>query len=541
MIQVFADDRLAYDSRLEEYDLVTLKVTNGTDIGGTASITMPIGHPAYDFYVPMRTIVTVYRDGALRFRGRALYPTEDFYGQKTIVCEGERGLLRDGISRAYLYQDTPANIFTAIITEYNAQVDSFKRFQVGECTVTDENNYIRLESGNAEPTADTIDKLLLRCGGYLVFTTAANGARVINWYAALNYRSGQVIELGENLLNYASSAADTDIVTRVHAYGAKFGALRLTLEEINGGLDYIQDDEAVARWGVIARAVYWEDVTVRTNLMAKAKAYLNEHLHVLNSLELSALDLSYIDKSIDSFSVGDSIRVISKPHGVDEYFQLSQMTEDLLNPSLSTISLGKDKQSLVREDVKGDRKTMNNTDEAVRQVKADYTLDIEQVTTKQNNLETALAESQETQVSLIQQASDAITMEVAEMYATNEQVTDLVSTSMTQLSDSFDFRFTEMATGIQANDIEMREQIQLIEKYIRFENGNIILGESGNELTLRIENDRISFLDAGAEVAYFSDRHLVVLDGHFLNSLRVGSFAWLPRENGNLSLIKVGE
>jgi hypothetical protein len=76
-------------------------------------------------------------------------------------------------------------------------------------------------------------------------------------------------------------------------------------------------------------------------------------------------------------------------------------------------------------------------------------------------------------------------------------------------------------------------------KYIRFEDGNIILGESGNELTLTIENDRITFWDEGSEVAYFSNKKLVVLDGHFLNSLRIGAFEWVPRDNGNLSLIKV--
>jgi hypothetical protein len=94
---------------------------------------------------------------------------------------------------------------------------------------------------------------------------------------------------------------------------------------------------------------------------------------------------------------------------------------------------------------------------------------------------------------------------------------------------------------VNENDTETREQFETIHKYIRFVDGDIILGESGNELTLRIENDRISFLDGGAEVAYFSNKQLFVLDGHFLNSLRVGSFAFLPRENGNLSLVKVGD
>ena len=78
-----------------------------------------------------------------------------------------------------------------------------------------------------------------------------------------------------------------------------------------------------------------------------------------------------------------------------------------------------------------------------------------------------------------------------------------------------------------------------IEKYVRLEDGNIILGESTNELTLRIENDRITFLDGRVEVAYFSNHKLHVTDGEFLNALRIGSFAFAPRQNGNLSFTKL--
>jgi hypothetical protein len=80
-----------------------------------------------------------------------------------------------------------------------------------------------------------------------------------------------------------------------------------------------------------------------------------------------------------------------------------------------------------------------------------------------------------------------------------------------------------------------------IKSWIRMEDGDIILGENGNNLVLRLQNDRISFLDQGAEVAYISDKQLFITDGNFLNSLQVGNFKWLPRENGNLSLVKVGD
>ena len=120
-------------------------------------------------------------------------------------------------------------------------------------------------------------------------------------------------------------------------------------------------------------------------------------------------------------------------------------------------------------------------------------------------------------------------------------MTGAISTQITQLSDSITFQFNQLSSAIDGNDAEARRQFTELRQYIRFEAGNIILGEAGNEITLRIENDRVSFLDAGAEVAYFSDKQLHVLDGRFLNSLRIGAFAWIPRANGNLSLVKVGD
>ena len=90
---------------------------------------------------------------------------------------------------------------------------------------------------------------------------------------------------------------------------------------------------------------------------------------------------------------------------------------------------------------------------------------------------------------------------------------------------------TEIDNLSSATDAEFVE----IKKYIRFENGDIILGEQGNEITLRIQNDRISFLDNNAEVAYINNKKLYIIDGEFLNSLILGNYAFTPETNGSLS------
>ena len=533
MIQVYADDLLVYDSRLEDYALLALSVTAGLNKGGTATITMPQHHPAYNSFTSYKTVVTVYRDGSLLFRGRALYPTDDFFNRRTITCEGERCFLRDGVIRPYVYQDGPAAIFANVIELYNAQVEPFKQFVVGTVTVTDPNNYIRLESESAAQFSDVVDKLVERCGGYIVFTTNAEGKRVINWYEELSYQSRQVIEFGENLLDFARSSSNVDLATVIVPYGAKneeTGA-RVDITSVNNGLDFIQDYDAVALRGVIAKPVYWDDITLPENLLAKAQQYLATSKLMITSLELTAVDLSDMDKNIDTFQVGDHIMVRSLPHGVNESFQLTERTYDLLNPANGKVTLGKNIATLSGADAAGDKQSASNLQRVEQNIRSTFSGDTA----------AAIEEMRQTMTSLIQQTTEEIKLEVSEQYATNDDVTSLVETTMTQLSDSFEFLFTTMQATVDANDAEARTQFETIEKYIRFEDGNILLGEAGNELVLRIENDRISFLDDGAEVAYLSNKRLYVTDGHFLQSLRVGSFAWVPRANGNLSLMKVVE
>ncbi len=532
MIQVFIDDDLIFDSRLQDNSLLELTATLSLDKAGTATLKMAPGHPAYNSFVSYKTVVTIYKDGVLRFRGRALYPSDDFKNCRTITCEGERGFFRDGVIRPYTYQEGPAGIFANVIELYNAQVEAFKQFVVGTVTVTDPNNYVNLESDKAEHFSDVLDKLVERCGGYIVFTTNESGQRVVNWLADVAYSNNQTIEFGENLLDFARTDESDELVTVLIPYGAKNDETGdyVTIESVNEGLDFIQDYDAVALRGVIAKAVYWDDITEPANLLAKAQQYLSQNKLIFTSLELTAVDLSAFDKSIDSFRVGDVVRVRSKPHGVDDDYKLTEQSLDFLRPARDTVTLGKTVATLTGSDAAGDRRNAQGIQKVERVVLKDYNL----------NVAVAMEETKATLSSLIQQTSEELRLEVSEQYATNDEVESAISTSMTQLAESFEFLFTELQTTVDANDAEAREQLTTIQKYIRFEDGNIVLGESGNELTLRIENDRISFLDDGAEVAYLSNKRLVVLDGHFLHSLQIGNFAFLPRENGNLSLTKVG-
>jgi hypothetical protein len=535
VIQIYTDGALAYDSRLDEYSLQGLRITTGLNKGGTAEIVMPPGHPAYSLFTEYKTIVEVYRDGLVQFRGRALYPVDNFHNQRTVVCEGELCFFQDAVSRPYLYQDSPAAVFAAVVGTYNDQVEPAKRFKVGEVTVTDPNDYIRVESEAAEPVMDTLSKLLSRCGGYIIFTTdPEDGARVINWYASLEYRSSQVIEFGENLLDFSRSGANTSLATAVLPYGAKDSSTgqRITIESVNNGLDYIQDDEAVALRGFIIKPVVWDDVSQPANLLRKAQEWLATNRYIITSLHLSALDLSYMDKSIDDYQVGDRIRVRSKPHKVDEDFLLTDRTEDLLNPANSKITLGKELSTLTGADVAGDSQSLSELQKVARQITADYILNIANVA----------QETEKALVSLIEQTSEAILLEVSQVYTTNDQVTEAISSRMTQLSDQFLFEFETLKATMNESDAEAREQITEIYKYISFDNGDIKLGASDSAITLTLENDVIVFKKNGAQFGWWDgvDFHTGNIVVEVNERAQFGDFAFVPRSNRSLSFLKVG-
>lgn len=403
-LQLFADGAVAYDSRLEDYALLGLKTTEGLNKGGTAEIVMPPWHPAYNSFISYRTLVELWENGKRQFRGRSLYPADDTYNVRTIMCEGERCFLRDAVIRPYLYTADPASIFAAAVALYNAETpDKWKQFTLGECTVTDANGYIRLESESAETFADFFDKLVERCGGYIVFTDAPDGTRAINWLAEIGTVSSQAIEFGENLLEFARSGQSEDLATAILPYGAQLeDGTRVTIESVNGGLDYIEDAEAVALRGRIMAVATWDDVTEPANLLRKAQEELARRKLAVVALQLSAADLSRMDRNIDGYHMGDLVPVLSKPHGVDDLFQLKERTTDWLEHDGGSISLGQTVQTLTGADVSAQQI-------AVRAVKSVIT-QVNKVGVSSN----AAAQEVETRLtSKMEQLADSITLEVS--------------------------------------------------------------------------------------------------------------------------------
>lgn len=530
MYRIYADETLIYDSRLEDYVIGSGEIIKEVNKSGSFTFTIYQDNPYYDRLQKLKTIITVYKGTKLVFRGRVISEDIAFNNDKTLTCEGELSFLLDSIQRPYTFNGSPADLFDQFLTSHNNQVEANKQFQIGTISIEDPNNYIARSNTAYESTFDNINSSLIETlGGYLHITRDENGVPFLNWFSDFPYKSNQKIEFGENLLDFTKTNSAEEIATAIIPLGAKLedSDSRLTIESVNGGLDYVYDQTAVDTYGWIFKTVEFDDVTQPGNLLTKGRAYLNGVINQNITIDLTAVDLSLLDRSIDSFNLGDYIEIESKPHGVREELLLQKQTIDLLRPDNDTITLGYTYSTFTDRSV-ANANNNNTLAKKVQVIEGSYTPGV------------VVTEEIEELRSLIDQTSTAISSEVLADFVVNEQLVESLSTLYTQLNDLFEFKFTSLESTVNEHDIENRRAFREISSYIRFEDGNIILGESENELTLRIENDKIVFLDGDTEVAYFNNHKLYITDAEIIQSLKIGNFAFTPRANGNLSFSKIG-
>lgn len=159
-----------------------------------------------------------------------------------------------------------------------------------------------------------------------------------------------------------------------------------------------------------------------------------------------------------------------------------------------------------------------------------------------SSLNIALYELEQHVYTEIANTEESIISTVAEQYylkSEAEQLATEMSTQIIQTAEDLSIQFKKVNTDLEDLTGKTDSKFEEIRKYIRFDDGKILLGESGNQLELVISNDRILFTQNKTPVAYFSNNKLYVIDGEFTRSLKLGNFAYLPRTNGNLSFKKI--
>lgn len=323
------------------------KVAKSINAVDSFSFTIYPNNAGYDLLKPLTTAVKVYDESTDKdiFIGRVLKCPDSMDERglicRKVTCEGRLGWLYDSVQPYIEYKMVGIRtVLSAFLSKHNSQVGADKRIELGQVTVTASNNYTY--TANWDKTMDVIaDKLIGKFGGEIQLRDKG-GKVYLDYLENIGHGTDTTIELAVNLKTISREVDETAVITRLYPLGAKLtdSEKRLTIGTVNGGKDYIEDSSLVAKYGVISGTQIWDDVTLASNLLSKGKEYLKSVNRAKVQYQITALDLSRIDKHIEQFELGCWYRVKNSIMGIDEDLRIVGISIDLDNPQASQLTFG---------------------------------------------------------------------------------------------------------------------------------------------------------------------------------------------------------
>lgn len=549
-----ATGAIVYDPRFEDAILIAPELHLKDNAFGSFECEMYSNHSEYGNLHKRRTIYAVYKDDAVdpMWKGILVEGSDGLSSSIELYFEDFMSVLRDSMQDAFTFTGQPTTFLASLIDAHNAQVQPWQRVTLGHVTVTDPNDYVNRSSIHELSTWEVIKTRLIDTLGGHVRMRYENGVAYLDYLEASTTNpdpylntSTQIIEFGENLTEFSRVVSASETYTACIPKGAEIELYdengepytqALTIESVNDGSKYLIDSDAVALYGFRCAPIdetTWEDVTIPANLKTKGDEYLHgKAIKLASTIKLGAVDLRHLGVASDSFGFLDYIRVSIYPFDIDAVYLLTEIAIPLDNPSELSISLGETFMSLADRQQQQAANTQQRLDNIA-----------ETVTQNQTGTMNEIAQTSQILQTLIEQTGESILTQVSEIYTsttTFEEFQSQVSTMLTQTANSFEMQFTTITSQITNLEGSTTSRFSEINKYIRFVDGNILLGEDGNPLILEIRNDRISFKYNNVEIAYFSSGKLYVDKLEAITSLTLGAFAFSPDSAGGMALKHIG-
>lgn len=539
--RVYYDDYLLYDPIMTDYKLINPTWEQELSKVGKFTFTIPVTHPNFEFIELMKPLVKIYRDGVLKFKGRIYKIEEDFYGNKTCTCEDCMGFLKDILIAPFNFEGTAGQMFEAIIAWHNERASAEQQIIMG---VTDATTEVDRWQQNYQNAYDTIFQHVVNYhAGYMRLRYNQNEEPVIDYLSTFSDLSTQHVTYGVNLADHIVDKNAEDFATVVVPLGGQMNEInpestdvtRLTIKEVNGGVDYLVNEDMASVYGMIYQKpskTTHDMVHNPSTLMQKGYEDLAKATIYKNIVEVTMADLGMVSDE-DSPDVGTNIIIDSAPHGGSVSYLLRKMEVDLSNPAMATITLGDEKESFL---AKQQRETQNLGDRVLH-IENTYLTEAQRIAnvTIENN------------TSIVQEA-EGIMLEALQNYV---RTTDY-ETQMANLSTALEIaqgNITATNTIVTEVQNDTSSHWQTIETYIRFDENGLTLGkndsdESAIPIKLRLANDKLYFFsgsddtsDVSTALAYFDSEGLSVKNVNATETLTIGDFYWQPENNGSLSLV----
>ena len=139
-----------------------------------------------------------------------------------------------------------------------------------------------------------------------------------------------------------------------------------------------------------------------------------------------------------------------------------------------------------------------------------------------------------------------IVLNALEDYVEKDEYNTYKSSTKSQLevlSNQIEMNFTSTNSSIETVDGKVDTKFEELTKYIRFSTDGIEIGKDENSLKLKLDNDMIQFTKNGTPIGWWdgNDFHTGNIVVEVNERAQFGNFAFTPRSDGSLMLLKVKE
>lgn len=156
------------------------------------------------------------------------------------------------------------------------------------------------------------------------------------------------------------------------------------------------------------------------------------------------------------------------------------------------------------------------------------------------NISDTVSDAQETIIlgyqNAINASAEQLSLTMSETYAKADDVSDQISSISSTLEQTASGLNATITSETKKVNDNLESYKETVSNYMRFDENGLSLGKTDSEFKTRLDNEKLSFQQNDEEVAYISNNKMNITDAEIKNKMILGSFEFIPRENGNLSL-----
>lgn len=329
----------------------------------TFECSLSVTNSLYGKTKPITNVICVLdTNGNKVFHGRIAKITKSMTSSgefsEKILCEDRKSYLYDSTQK-YLKPTlmTVSEYLQRLLDEHNRQVEPFKQMQLGNVTVRDSEQIYR--GIGYYKTAELIkDRLLDRLGGYLVLREDSQGGLILDYLKDYGEISRTPLQITRNLRSATRDIDISELATRIVPLGQEietsesveigtdFSRPKHTISDVNGGVDYLQDLDLIAEFGIIQKNIDFQNVIDHNVLKRRGEEYLKNQRAMLVSWTVEVIELGLIDKRYDLIQIGNSYPIENPILYGAETLQVTEKAVNILEPQRIVLTIGSSKKTL---------------------------------------------------------------------------------------------------------------------------------------------------------------------------------------------------